>query len=600
MRNQQSTSTRQGRAIQVGVLTTCSAVLGLALRAGLSADEPASPAPPLLAPNYATGPGSLFICGGGKLSEPMLSRFVQLAGGNQARLVIITTASEFADAPDIDARLGYWRRLPHAEFTILHTRDRDTADDPEFSKSLARATGVWFTGGHQDRLIDAYRGTAVEQAVHKVLERGGAVGGTSAGAAVMSPVMILGGNTRAQVGPGFGFVPGTVIDQHFLKRRREERLQGVLRDNPDLVGLGIDEHAAVIITGRRLEVVRESESQAIVCLAPLEDHPPRRMVLEAGDELDLVAWRRAAASRTRQRSRFDAPEAVADGIKGTLVLVGGGKTPVEAADRFIKGAGGVDAPIVVVTTAAGDQPPPQPEATAWLSAAGAKKVTRIHPRTPAEADDPALLALLTQAGGVWFTGGRQWRLVDAFLDTAAEKLLHKLLARGGAIGGSAAGASIQASFLVRGNPLSNKPVMAEGYEDGFGFLPGAAVDPFFSSRNRFPDMASLKAAHPDLVGVGLDEDTALVVHGNDVEVVGQHQACVYDRQRSQDEAQPRFDRLYAGDRYDLAARKRLGPLRDDPQEFELAVRPQGPAEDAEDSEGETPSEPQPQPALTCE
>jgi cyanophycinase len=374
----------------------------------------------------------------------------------------------------------------------------------------------------------------------------------------------------------------------------------VLSENPTLVGLGIDEHTAVVIQGRRLEVARESQSKAVVCLAPVADVPARRVTLEPGAEIDLIAWRRAAAGRTRPRPRFNAEAAAARPVKGTLVLVGGGKTPVEAADRFIKGAGGPDAAFVVVTTAAGDQPPAEPEATAWLTAAGAKQITHIHPRTPAEADDPALLELLSHASGVWFTGGRQWRLVDAFLDTAAEALLHKLLARGGAIGGSAAGASIHASYLVRGNPVSNKQVMAEGYEDGFGFLAGTAVDPFFSSRKRFSDMAELKAVHPELVGVGLDEDTALVVHGNDVEVVGEHHVCVYDRQDPGDEGQPHFDRLYAGDRYDLIARKRVGPTRDDAADTEVAIRSTDSTDDSTEPEADATARAEPQPALTCE
>ena len=82
------------------------------------------------------------------------------------------------------------------------------------------------------------------------------------------------------------------------------------------------------------------------------------------------------------------------------------------------------------------------------------------------------LALLKKAGGVWFIGGRQWRLVDALENTAAEKEFHAVLSRGGVIGGTAGGASMLADYLVRGGPLSNQEIMAEGYEEGFGFMQG--------------------------------------------------------------------------------------------------------------------------------
>lgn len=542
-------------------------------------------------------PGTLFICGGGKMPDPLMERFINFAGGDQAHIAVFTTASETADSPEVETRIDFWKKARLAEMTVLHTRSRETANDPEFCKPLATATGVWFIGGHQNRLTDAYRGTKAEQAIRSVLDRGGVVGGTSAGAAVMSPVMIRGGFQRAETEAGFGFLPGTVVDQHFLKRHREERLVDVLSRFPKLVGIGIDEGTAVVVQGRRLSVVRESESEVVTFLAAVEGKPTRKMVMKPGSQMDLVALRRAAVARINPRFRFDEEIAAPTVPEGTLVLSGGGQTPLEASQRFVEAAGGADAKIVVVTTADGDRPPPENDATGWLLSAGARHVRRIHPRTRHDAEDPALLELLRTAGGVWFTGGRQWRLVDALNDTAAEPLLQEVLKRGGAIGGSAAGASILASYLVRGNPLTNKPIMAEGYEDGFGLLPGVAVDPHFTQRRRFGDMAKLKQAYPQLIGLGVDDETAIVVKGHELEVVGRNRVFVFGRNEPAADARRGFDVLAAGDRYDLRDRKRMGSDRPELEPIELATSE---AADSDENPDPDAAEPQPHPALLCE
>src|SRR5207302_6337873 len=113
-----------------------------------------------------------------------------------------------------------WKKRGAASVTLLHTRSRATANDASFCQPLAEATGVWLGGGDQSKLVSAYRGTAVESELHKLLRRGGVIGGTSAGAAVMSGPMIAGGNMPARLGQGFGFLPGGIVDQHFLRRNR--------------------------------------------------------------------------------------------------------------------------------------------------------------------------------------------------------------------------------------------------------------------------------------------------------------------------------------------------------------------------------------------
>src|SRR5439155_23631415 len=118
-----------------------------------------------------------------------------------------------------------------------------------------QAASGWSCGGGQSRLLAPCHGTSVERELRPVLDRGGVIGGTCAGAAIMSPVVITGGKTEASVGTGFGFLPACVVDQHFKQRNRFGRLLGVLRKHPELFGLGIDEGTAVIVRGHSLTVM---------------------------------------------------------------------------------------------------------------------------------------------------------------------------------------------------------------------------------------------------------------------------------------------------------------------------------------------------------
>jgi cyanophycinase len=189
--------------------------------------------------------------------------------------------------------------------------------------------------------------------------------------------------------------------------------------------------------------------------------------------------------------------------------------------------------------------------------AGARNVRVLRARELQDVEDPKNLELLKKARGVWFGGGRQWRFVDAYEGTRAEALFHDVLRRGGVIGGSSAGASIQAEYLVRGSPLGNFEMMCEGYERGLGFLPGVAVDQHFSQRNRFADMTAVMKTYPQLLGIGIDEATALVVRGHVAEVMGRNKVQFYDGRKPAAPGQPDYELVLPGGRYDLKARRAL-------------------------------------------
>ena len=222
--------------------------------------------------------------------------------------------------------------------------------------------------------------------------------------------------------------------------------------------------------------------------------------------------------------------------KGFLVIVGGGKIVPEIRDRFVKLAGGPDRNFVLIPTAMPDSASNLEQARKYFSTTfGATHVTVLHTRERQVADSTDFVKPLEQASGVWIEGGRQWRLADAYLGTAVEREIKALLARGGVVGGSSAGATIQGSYLVRGDPASpgnpdgdNTIMMVPGHEAGFALLPDSAIDQHVIARHREKDLVRVIAAHPKLLGIGIDQETAIVVHGDDFEVIGDSRVIIHD------------------------------------------------------------------------
>lgn len=500
-------------------------------------------------------PGTRLLGGGGKLPAAVYARFLALAGGSEkARIVLIPTASgSVDDAAELEGVRQRWQHdHPGFRFELLHTRDRAEADSEAFTAPLRTATGVWLGGGAQKNLADAYLGTRVERELQALLARGGVVGGTSAGTAIQTRTMIESGMQTPIVATGFDFVPGAISDQHFLRRRRLPRLLQVLGDHPGHFGIGVDEGTAVEIRGRELRVL--GDSKALLVLAAGNGHAQRVVELGAGDHADLVTWQRAAAAR----AAFVAPPrptSVPNVPRGALVLAGGGHLGDDIVDRFVALAGGAGkAKVVLVPSAAplgqrGEQPIER-----LLRERGVTDLRRLDCASPHEVT-PTKLAQLDDATAVWFGGGRQWRLVDAFAGTPAIAAFHAVLQRGGVIGGSSAGATIQGEFLVRGNPLGNTEMWCEGYDRGFAFLPGVAIDQHFLARQRPADLAGLMAQLPGWVGLGIDEGTAAIVQGTRLEVLGDSKVAVFDaRPPTADSAAPAPRWLTAGEHFDFGPR----------------------------------------------
>jgi len=246
---------------------------------------------------------------------------------------------------------------------------------------------------------------------------------------------------------------------------------------------------------------------------------------------------------------------------GTLIAVGGGYVPDTIINKFIELAGGPDAPLVLIPTASED-PDTSGIKKIWREK-GVKHISVLHTIDTKTANSNDFTAPLREAKAVWFDGGRQWRLVDSYKETKTEKLLWDVLERGGVIGGSSAGATIQGSYLARGDTKNNQIMMGD-HEEGFGFLSNVAIDQHVLARNRHFDMFDILKNRPGLLGISIDENTAIIVHNDTLEVLGKSYVIIYDgtfwsREGSELKTLPDKHRLFyflrEGDKYDLIGRK---------------------------------------------
>lgn len=247
-----------------------------------------------------------------------------------------------------------------------------------------------------------------------------------------------------------------------------------------------------------------------------------------------------------------------DSETGSLVIVGGAMKSPEIFNEFLMLAGGEDALIILVPTAIADtvSVEMQKRQLEYLQSLGAKNVVVLHTKDRNEANQFSFYQPVLNATGVWFTGGRQWRIADSYLGTKTEEAFHRLFERGGVIGGSSAGATIQGSYLARGDTKTNTIMMGD-HEDGFGFMPNTAIDQHLLKRNRQFDLIEIIEAKPELLGIGIDENTAIIVKGHQFSVMGAGYVAIYDSNLIKEQSYGRFKffLLTSGDVYDWKDRK---------------------------------------------
>jgi cyanophycinase len=500
--------------------------------------------PVALAAQESAPQGTCILAGGGRLPAEIRQRFVDLAGGAGARVVLIPTASSSADEPaENDAWVAEWQqRQPQATFTILHTRDRATADDPAFCAPLRTATGVWLGGGAQDRLASAYLGTRVEHELMALLARGGVVAGTSAGTAIQTRTMIQEGMDPPVMAHGFDCVPGAISDQHFLRRKRLPRLLQALAMQPGHFGLGVDEGTAAVVRGDRMEVW--GASKVVLALPAHHGHAALTVDCEPGTTVSLAPWRRAAVERANWHVGAAAP-AVAG--TGTLLL---GAAP-DALARFVALAGAAEARVVVI--ALRDRESAAQDA---LLQAGPAAIHEIALAGNGVFGGEDLDAAFAGATGVWLQDPQPTdsaALLDRTDAARLRELTRAVLARGGVVWGNAA---LGDAIALGAAPLAG----GIDYRRGLGLLPGTVLvhdGPRRADASAGP--ATDVVPHAGLAGcaarlphhTGIQVEGGAIVRGSALEVLGDLPTHVLPP-RGDGRMAPAVVTLAPGAHYDLA------------------------------------------------
>jgi len=262
--------------------------------------------------------GTLFIVGGGPQPQELVQHFVDLAGGSgRARIVVFGMASEDGLSAG-EEKAQDFRKLGATALNVW--ADAAQANSDSVARLLDAATGVWFIGGDQVRLVKALGGTKTESAIHARYVAGAVIGGTSAGAAVMTTPMITGderhpGGARPDTtqafitiardnvvtSNGFALLPGAIVDQHFLRRRRHNRLVSLVLEREPHLGVGIDESTALVVhpdghwtvEGASVAVIYDARQSATTSAgsAALGGTDVRMHILPAGSRFDPATGR---------------------------------------------------------------------------------------------------------------------------------------------------------------------------------------------------------------------------------------------------------------------------------------------------------------------
>lgn len=221
-------------------------------------------------PVNANDKGALVIIGGGERPDYIIKKIVDLAGGKNAKILIIPMASSIAEEVGKEQKKEFEKYSPSSvEYLIFENKN---ADNSYNIQKIKEATGIFFSGGDQNKLIKSLKNTKFFEYLKDIYyKKSGVISGTSAGAAVMSKIMITGNELKnkenefnsimknnVETSEGFGFVENIIIDQHFIKRKRQNRLLSISLENPNISCVGIDESTSIIVKDSNFQVLGES------------------------------------------------------------------------------------------------------------------------------------------------------------------------------------------------------------------------------------------------------------------------------------------------------------------------------------------------------
>ncbi len=195
--------------------------------------------------------GHLVLIGGGSKPLPVMNKFVELSGGKNANILIFPTASGEPDTGEYYINL-FKEQLHCKNIKIIDIKSRKDSSNPQYINLIRNAGGIFFSGGDQSKITKALLDTPAKKELDLFFSNGGVIGGTSAGTACMSSIMLTGEGNKTVIRkhniklvPGMSYFPGVIVDQHFVARKRQNRLINAILDNPLMIGVGIEEATAV-------------------------------------------------------------------------------------------------------------------------------------------------------------------------------------------------------------------------------------------------------------------------------------------------------------------------------------------------------------------
>lgn len=466
-------------------------------------------------------PGSLILCGAGEFPDHIFKSFARMAQINDPVSNVFVMV--FCDNPKQRAFKTLKPLVGDKVELVDCSSDDSLRKIPDGIRDrVKKCSGVW---------LDLTSPPSAEKyaalMVREVFEQGKVVGAAGTWASQMLSIRPAGGD------PWTGLRLTPHCRMHLVKDSNHEPPDPSSLEK-GMVHWLVPDKTALILLGGRTATSHGSDLVRMVTV-PLQGEPEKwALHLTNIDNKDRFAGSSVITEIRKARFRpelqqpfrpdFTSPD------KGTLILHGGRSVSDDTFNLFIEAAGGKEARIVCIPTAGGDDD--MSYSARKLTEFGCKHVSILHSRDPAVADsDKQILKMLDEANGIWIDGGRTYRVMEAYENTQVQKKIHALLQRGGVFGGSSAGCQLASEFLVRGNPKTANQLEFPPYNRGLGLLTGVILDAHFRQRHREAEFGCLILLHPELLGIGVDENTAIVVKGEIATVVGQNGVTFFDATR---------------------------------------------------------------------
>lgn len=497
--------------------------------------------------------GTVIACAGPEVGSPVVDLFKRSSGGEDGKIVTLRF--------DVESATEAFKPLL-GENSIRFGQDDNPIEIEKVKKSLEVATGVLILSSNRPSSQTNKTLDQLQSSLKDVVDRKGAV-------CAVGPVISSLGAFRhdsveqmSLLTEDTGLIPDGIVYWAYMDDPDRKLMYEGLARQSHSVAIGIPKNTTLVLRGRKCRTLGE---QKVTFAIPANERQPYRIQNLAdvsgkrtspyNSVVDLTAWRRDAIER--QLPAFPAekpPEPFVE--KGTLFIVGGGGMPRGLMQEMVELAGGKEAHLVYVPCTESDTVPNRQRIISQWQQMGVASAKVFHTKDRNKANsDKEFLETMKNATGVWFGGGRQWNFADSYYGTEAHRLMKGVLAKDGVIGGSSAGASIQGGYLARANPVANFDIMAPGYERGLGFLPGVAIDQHFSQRGRQKDMTQLANRYPQLLGIGIDEGTAIRVKGSTADVIGKGKVFFYDRRKTVVPGEKDYLALPKGQSFDLKTRE---------------------------------------------